>query len=413
MSKPTAIAVFFFGFVCCGIAALGHKEFEKSPHDYWTRSLNDPITRIKGDLESGAIQLDRSGELPFLHSLLKKLDISPETQMLLFSTTSLQLRYINPRNPRALFFNEDVYLGYIPGGKIEIVSLDPEAGGIYYIFDIPRGSSPIQVERSNRCMNCHAAPEIGRVPGLLVMSVIPGPRGGSLESFRQEETGHGIPFSDRYGGWYVTGEGGITNHWGNTIGQFVNGKIRRNSVRPGSQFSYDRYPVAHSDILTQMVHEHQVGFVNRAIAAAYEARKIRHESGGRIGSEQSKALDEIANGLTRYMLFAEEERFPSPVKGEAGFKSAFLEKRRADKQGRSLKDFDLESRLFKHRCSYMIYSRSFQGLPMFLKQRVYRALGMALNVGAPKKDYAYLPEAEKKAIRAILKETVADLPSGF
>ncbi len=393
--------------------ALGHKEFESAPHHYWTRELNDPLTRIKEDLESGSIQLDRSGDLPFLRSLLEVLEISPETQMLLFSTTSLQLRYINPRNPRALFFNEDVYLGYIPGGKIEIVSIDPAAGGIYYIFDIPRGDTPIRVERSNRCMNCHAAREIGRVPGLLIQSVIPGTRGGSLESFRQEETGHGIPLTERFGGWYVTGETGITNHWGNTIGQFINGEINRIPTPPGKHFSFDKYPAAHSDLLTQMVHEHQVGFVNRTIEAAYVARKITHESGGGIGSNEAAQLDALASGLARYLLFADEAPLPKPVRGEAGFIKAFSRTRKADPQGRSLKDFQLRTRMFKHRCSYMIYSRAFQGLPENLKQRVYHFLGAALNTGAPRPDYAYLPDDEKRAIREILKATVPGLPSGF
>ena len=407
------IALFGLGFLCVAQGAMGHKEFESSPHDYWTRELNDPLSRMKSDLESGKTVLDRSGNLPFLRSLLKELDISQETQMLLFSTTSLQLRYINPRNPRALFFNEDVYLGYIPGGKIEIVSIDPEAGGIFYIFDIPRGDAPIRVERSNRCMNCHAAREIGRVPGLLVQSVIPGPSGGSLESFRQEETGHGIPFTERYGGWYVTGEGGITNHWGNTIGQFVNGKIRRNPTPPGKLFSFDKYPVPHSDILTQMVHEHQVGFVNRAIQAVYLSRKIRHEADGLLGARESAQLDSLASDLARYILFADEEPLPAPVKGEAGFKRAFAKSAKVDAKGRSLKEFNLETRLFQRRCSYMIYSRSFQGLPEFFKQRVYRALGVALNVRAPKPEYAYLPDAEKREIREILKATLPGLPSGF
>ena len=156
MSRHFAIILFLTSLAHSGFGALGHKEFEQAPHNYWTRELKDPFTQLKGGLESGALALDRSGELPFLRSLLDALDISPASQMLVFSTTSLQLRFINPRNPRALFFNEDVYLGYIPGGRIEIVSVDPELGGIYYIFDIPRGEAPIHIERSNRCMNCPA-----------------------------------------------------------------------------------------------------------------------------------------------------------------------------------------------------------------------------------------------------------------
>ena len=162
-----------------------------------------------------------------------------------------------------------------------------------------------------------------------------------------------------------------------------------------------------------MVHEHQVGFVNRTIEAAYVARKITHESGGGIGSNEAAQLDALASGLARYLLFADEAPLPKPVRGEAGFIKAFSRTRKADPQGRSLKDFQLRTRMFKHRCSYMIYSRAFQGLPENLKQRVYHFLGAALNTGAPRPDYAYLPDDEKRAIREILKATVPGLPSGF
>src|SRR5258708_11527637 len=135
--------------------------FDQPPHDYWHRPLTDRFTRLQADLAAGRVVLDASGEKPFLLSLLRALEIPVTSQMLVFSTTSLQLRLITPANPRALFFNEDVYVGYIPGGRIEIVSLDPALGGIYYIFDIPRGAEPLRAERSNRCMNCHAAAETG------------------------------------------------------------------------------------------------------------------------------------------------------------------------------------------------------------------------------------------------------------
>src|SRR5262245_33717055 len=107
-------------------AAEPELEFDQPPHDYWKKTLRDPVTRLKEDIESGRIELDRTNEKAFLLSLLKVLGISPASQLLVFSTTSLQLRLISPSNPRALYFNEDVYVGFIPGGRIEVVSIDPE-----------------------------------------------------------------------------------------------------------------------------------------------------------------------------------------------------------------------------------------------------------------------------------------------
>jgi hypothetical protein len=78
-----------------------------------------------------------------------------------------------------------------------------------------------------------------------------------------------------------------------------------------------------------------------------------------------------------------------------------------------LKDFDLRTRLFKHRCSYMIYSPVFAGLPTAMKLRVYQRLREALSLEEPRRDYAYLPAPEKQTIRRILKATLADLPDAW
>src|SRR5687767_11651577 len=171
-----------------------YRDFDAPPHNYQQRTPTDRFTKLKSAFESGVIALDRSSEKAFVLSVLKTLEIPVSSQMLVFSTTSLQLSLISPSNPRAIYFNEDVYLGYVPGGRIEIVSLDPELGGIFYIFDIPKDARPLRIERSERCMNCHAGEETGHVPGLTIKSVIPGPSGGSLTAYRIDQTGHSIPF---------------------------------------------------------------------------------------------------------------------------------------------------------------------------------------------------------------------------
>jgi hypothetical protein len=174
---------------------------------------------------------------------------------------------------------------------------------------------------------------------------------------------------------------------------------------PGERFSFDKYLAATSDILPQLLHEHQAGFVNRVVEAAYRARTALHASKGSLTPEQRKELDEQAKIITRYLLFADEVPLPAGgVAGDAAFKADFLSTRRAA-DGLSLKDFDLRTRLLKHRCSYMIYSPLFTSLPSALKERVYAQLRSALGGG----DYAYLPTTEKKAIRSILKATISDL----
>lgn len=398
----------------CGVAMGVEAEFEGPPHDYWKRPLTDRFTRFKAELEAGKVKLDTTGEKPFLQSLLTALEIPHSSQMLVFSTTSLQLRFISPRNPRALFFNEDVYIGYIPGARIEIVSLDPALGGIFYIFDIPRGDALPRVERSERCMNCHAREETGNVPSLTVKSVLPGPSGGSLVAYRQGLSGHGIPFKDRFGGWYLTGAENFTEHWANTMGRYVEGKLQRIPVEPGRLFDYGRYLTATSDVLPQLLHEHQIGFANRVIAATYRTRTLLAESGGKLTAGQGAELDQKARELVRYILFADEVPLPAGgVAGDAAFKADFAKSRRTVPSGASLKDFDLKTRLFRFRCSYMIYSEVFGGLPPEMRQRVDRVLAGALNEAQPDKDFAYLPVQEKRAIRFILKATMKNPPAGI
>ena len=394
-------------------AALGKEPgFDQPPHDYWQRPLGDRFTRLKDEVEAGRAVLDGSGEKAFLLSLLRALEVPASSQMLVFSTTSLQLRLITPANPRALFFNEDVYVGYIPGGRIEVVSLDPALGGIYYIFDIPRGAEPLRVERSNRCMNCHAAEETGFVPGLVIKSVIPGVRGGSLDSYRHGETGHGVPFAERFGGWYLTGAENFAPHLGNAIGQLSPAGLTKYPLVPGEHFDFARYPVASSDVLPQLLHEHQIGFVNRAVAATYHTRALL--ANGPLDDAAIAQLDSLARDFTRYLLFADEAPLPAGgVACEAAFKADFLRTRLTGPQGVALKDFDLRTRLFRYRCSYMIYGTAFAGLPGEFKQRVFRRLGEALDPARLDAEYAYLPAEEKQAIRGILRATVTDLPKGW
>lgn len=388
-----------------------YRDFDAPPHRYSERKPTDKFTRMKEDFESGKIALDRSSEKAFLLSVLKVLGIPASSQLLVFSTTSLQLSLISPANPRAIYFSEDVYLGFVPGGRIEVVSLDPELGGIYYIFDIPKDTRPLRIERSDRCMNCHAGEDTGHVPGLVVKSVVPGPTGGSLTAYRLEQTGHGIPFEQRFGGWHVTGQHGITNHWGNLTGRLKAGELITLPNPPGERFNFARYPVATSDILPHLLHEHQAGFVNRVVEAGYRARTALHLSGGKLTPEQALELDEQARIVTRYILFADEVPLPSGgIEGDTDYKTDFLANRREVAGGIALKDLDLRTRLFKHRCSYMIYSQVFTGLPPEIKQRVYRRLGGALQAEKPDKEFDYLPPSEKRAIRSILQATLTDLP---
>ena len=411
----------FFTYICFGNGLVygGDVEFphfKEPPHEYLKRTPNDRFTKLKADIETGKVRLDHTNPKAYLISLLQTLGISPFTQTLVFSTTSLQLSRISPENPRAIYFNEDIYVGWVPGGKIEVIGIDPKWGAITYIFEIPRPKSPPPlIQRATRCMNCHASGEIGGAPGLLVSSVVPGPGGGSLDAFRQGKSGHDVPFHERFGGWHVTGRHGITKHWGNLTGTLSSAGLKTIPNKPGQRFPLDRYPVPTSDILAHLLLEHQVGFVNRVVSATYRARAVLAGAVPSIGdSDAPTFLDREANSLVRYLLFADEAKFPvAGVDGDPLLQKDFSKNRRQNKMGFSLKDLDLSTRLFRFRCSYMIYSDSFSGLPLELKTRVFHQLEQVLSTEANSTDFAYLPISEKRTIRSILSETLSGLPKDW
>ena len=412
---------FSFLFLCLlvdGVAADKFEDvyfpaFRRAREDYNARVPQDDFSKAREAFASGKVPLDNTSEKNFVASLLKALNISPSSQMLAFSTTSLQLSRISPRNPRAVYFNENVYVGWVPGGQLEVIGIDPEWGAMTYIFDIPRrlNEKPV-IKRAERvCMRCHASNEIGSVPGLLISSVVPGPGGGSLDEFRDGKVGHDVPYQNRFGGWIVTGDDGFGKHWGNMTGTLSKGEIVPIDNKFGQNFPASRYLVPTSDLLAHILHEHQAGFVNTFMAATYRTRDVLNGKVKEVtATNKNQSLDWEAQKLVKYLLFADEAKLPAGMVGDTHLKTHFLSKAKRAKSGKSLRDFNLKDRLFQYRCSYMIYSAAFQGLPQPLKTKVYEHLRHAL-VQEPA--YHYLPLEERKAIYYILKETLSDLPAGW
>jgi hypothetical protein len=388
-----------------GPATVG--DFGEAPHNYWTQP-DDPFTRFRDRVENGELKLAVGGtEKEFITALLKELDVPASSQLWVFSGTSLQSGRISPRSPRAIYFNEELYVGYVPGGDVEIASLDPERGAVFYIFNIPREGTPVRFQRSDRCMNCHAGDAQLKVPGLAVESVIPGPNTGSLDAFRRGLSGHTIPLDIRFGGWVVTGAPASLKHKGNVVGATNAGKMTLSDVKPGTNFDPDRYPVPTSDILAHLIFEHQVGFTNRVTEARYLTRAALSAGKGRIRNEDAKMLETKADELARYLMFADEAPLPREgITGDSAFKTDFLRNRKQAPNGTSLKDFDLRTHLFKNRCSYMLYSRVFTTLQPEFKKLVYARLSAAVGETNASRDFNYLPVTEKRAIRTIVGATL-------
>ncbi|HRJ08638.1 MAG TPA: hypothetical protein PK490_06370 [Prosthecobacter sp.] len=388
--------------------------FREAPHKYLQHEPQDRFAKLKKQIESGEVRLDTSNDKAFLASVLKALDVPVSSQLLVFSASSLQSEIINPRNPRALYFNEDTYVGWVPRGKVEIIAMDPEMGAMFYIFErLNAGGGVPPITRSDKCFNCHAGLATRRVPGLIAESLLPMLSGASLETYRRDEQGHHIPLEKRFGGWHLTGGHHLKTHHANMMGTNVPGRgIEKSKVEPGQMSDLGQHLLPTSDILPHLVHEHQIGFENRVFHAAYVMRQLLAEGRGSLPMSAKPELEELAEELARYILFVDEAKLPKEgVEGDTEFIREFQRNKREAAGGRSLKDFDLKTRIFKYRCSYMLHTESWLRLPVVLKDRVYFKMAEGLREQNANPVYSHLAADEKLAIRAILKETLPGLPS--
>lgn len=390
-----------------GFLAAAPQRFETAPHDYWTRPLTDPFTAWLKKVQSGEAQVPRGDEITVVREFLRIFDIPVTSQMLVYSATSRQT-LISPYRPRALYFNEEVYLGFVPGGRIEVASIDPQAGPVFYIFNFLGGSAPFQPDRSDRCMQCHAGHDNHQLPKLVMDSVIVNHEGGSLETWRTEKFGHGVPLSERFGGWHLTGGHNLGEHHGNKLGRLGGGKLTVIENPPGKLFSLAQYPVPTSDVLPQLLHDHQAGMHNVLTEAIYKLRELTSDGKQPLNGEGEREMNHEADSIVDYLLFKGEAKLPAQgIAGDPAYIKDFAAAAKRDSQGDSLKDFDLKTRLMKYRCSYMIYSRQWLELPAAIKNLCWKRLQAKL---APEgQDCAgWIPAEERAAIRKILAATLPE-----
>ena len=368
------------------------------------------MARLQERLDQGAARLAYDDRFGYLPALLSALKIQTNSQMLVFSKTSFQRERISPKTPRALFFNDDAYVGFIPGAPLlEVSTVDPKLGGVFYTLNQTKVERPKFV-RTDQCLECHASAKTMGVPGHMVRSFATDESGVVDLSTGTSQVNHRTPFADRWGGWYVTGTHGNQPHRGNLIGAAAFTRHEKEPDYLGNQtdlkrfFDTSNYPAPGSDIVALMVLEHQTHLHNFLTRLNYEGT-IALQQYGHI-----KYLKNITEAFLRYLLFTEEVTLSAPVRGSEEFTRRFSEQGPKDRQGRSLRQFDLQTRLFKFPCSYLIYSEAFDKLPGPLKAQIYQRLWAILNGQDPTPEFENIPAQTRRAIREILVETKTGLP---
>ena len=340
----------------------------------------------------------------------------------------MQRSKISPRTPRAIYFGDDMYVGYCQHGQVvEISAVDPNLGAVFYTLEQEERERPRIQRQVDACMLCHGSSHTKQVPGHFVRSVYADRTGEPILSLGTMRVDQSTPFDRRWGGWYVTGTHGKQPHLGNMI---VRNRNDREAIanNPEGQNITDlkefidpsAYLSPHSDLVALMVLEHQAEMHNLITRANFLARQALHDQAqlnkelgqteGAWSETATRRIRSAADPLVRYLFFAGEAKLTGKVEGTSTFAADFVKKGPRDKKGRSLREFDLERRLFKYPCSYLIYSDAFAALPGPLKEHIYARLYDVLMA----RDYAFhathLSDADRQAILEILRDTKRDLP---
>ena len=414
--------------LCAALLILGDRHFsqaqigsfENPPINYHEATVNDPIAELTAKIESGEAKLTFDEKQGYLKSLLDALDIPSSSQTLVFSKTSLQLQRISPLRPRALYFNDDTYIGWCQRGDIiEIATTDPQQGAIFYSLKQQESEKPTFVRDKGQCLVCHASSRTQNVPGFLVRSVFANRAGHAILGSGTFTTDHTSPFNERWGGWYVSGIHGRMRHMGNKI--FKEGERNEKLDEGANLESLDElittkpYLTPHSDIVALMVLEHQTQMHNAITAANFETRQALHQSFEMnkllerepdfISESAQRRINKVAAEVVKQMLMCNEFELEDAVRGTSRFATEFMARGRKDSKNRSLRELDLKHRLFRYPCSYLIYSPSFDGLPDEVRHRIIKAMLDVLGGREKTDDFAHLTPKLRREILEIIVET--------
>ena len=404
------------------VMALSGDDWEQEPIRYSASAASDAVARLQERIDRGEVVLKRDPKRGYLPSVLQQLKVPVSSQMLVFSKTSLQRDRISPQTPRAIYFNDHTYVGWVQDGIIELTAVDPQLGAVFYVFD-PAQEKPKFVRQTHECLSCHGSTLSSGVPGHVVRSVFADRTGQPHLSAGTFITTDESPLEQRWGGWYVTGSHGAQRHMGNLITHSA-AQAAKPNLAAGANVTYlsrrfDTTPYLnrHSDIVALMVLEHQGRVQNLITKANFETRRALHyeqslkrelgePAGGQYDSTRTR-IKSAGEPLVRALLFTKEARLTHPVAGTSGFAREFSLQGPRDRQGRSLRELDLKTRLFRYPCSYVIHSDAFDGLPEAAKEYVYGRLHTILTGQDSSQDFAHL-EVDRTAILEILRETKPD-----
>lgn len=398
-------------------------DYEQPPVRYSASTPQDAVTKLQRRLSSGTPAFT-GDDRAILEAVLRELKVPVESQVVVFSKTSLQRGRITPTRPRALYFSDTAYVGWVPGGLIEIIAVDPQLGPIFYSLD-PRETREATrgVVRDSDCLRCHGGTFVRGVPGVFARSLVSSESGEPLLRHGSEIVDDETPFENRWGGWYVTGYTGETSHRGNAFGSERGDQLvfELSAQRPAGLsdfFDTSAYLAPTSDVVALLVFEHQMAVQNSLTRAAHSTRKMlvyQRSLQKTLGDPETdepaydsvkSVINSAVEDVVDHLLFRKAAPLPGGVTGSESFRRIFVERAPRSQAGDALKDFQLRDCIFKNRCSFLIYSEMFAALPAQLSHRILDRLHAALQDNDPRGRYAYIEQEEKRRISEILSETL-------
>ncbi len=375
----------------------------------------DAVSRLVLRLARGEVALERGADgQGYLASVLTALDVPVDSQLLAFSKTSVQAARTSPQRPRAVYFRDDVMVAHVPGTPgVEAIAIDPARGPVFYALTLDAVGAP-SFTATLTCVKCHHGPNTAGVPGVFIGSVIPGPSGAPLRDDTAIITDHTSPFVDRWGGWYVTARGGEPRNRANAVAS--NPAVPASLVRESGQnlttliglVDPGQYLAPTSDIVALMTFEHQTQMTNLITRVAWQAR-VAHAAQPFSPLTHPGLVQDVAD-LVDYLTFVDEARLPGPVTGVSTFTATFPSRGPKDAAGRSLRDFDLRTRLFRYPVSYLIDSPSFEALPNVVRHEILRQVYDRLTGASADAQRLVAPASARRAALTIIRDTVRDLP---
>lgn len=227
---------------------------------------------------------------------------------------------------------------------------------------------------------------------MLVRSVPTTPEGIARFHLGNYVVDHRSPLEERWAGWVVSGDVGGARHLGNTVIPDLEHPEQTAPaavvLKPGNYLSGD------SDIAALLVFDHQMRMMNLL---------------ARTTSANESSVREVVD----YMLFIDEAPLGGKVRSSGAFAAKFSAQGLRDSKGRSLRQLDLERRLLRYPCSYMIYSEAFDGLPAEAREAIYKRMWQVLSGEEKAAKYERLSVEDRRAIIEILRATRSGLPEYF